>query len=376
MKIGVMTFHASYNCGSMLQAFALQQTLKRKYDANVEIIDYSNWHQRNMYNLFDIRPNKNAIIYDLKIMPYISIMQKLRADYKKFLKTQLILSPKRYTRWSQLPGVEKNYDMLIAGGDQVWNIRCRDHDDAYYLNFAKNIQKVAYSPSLGAQNILQYAENPNVYQNYLEEFDKLSVREGNGQKWLQELTGREIPIVADPTLLLTTEEWKNWLPLEQIKGDYIFNYAFYHDRPETNQAIFEISKRLNMPVYTIDYKSWCLYKLSKYGIQKYKNAGPVTMVSLMKNASLVLTQSFHGTLFAAMFGRPFWSYHAPQINNPNDDRATYLLKQLGLSERYVVIDELAKRDDILKKYNMELVNENIKRMRENAFDYIDSFMKK
>lgn len=376
MKIGVMTFHASYNCGSMLQAFALQQTLIRKYGAEVEIIDYSNWHQRNMYNLFDMRPNKNAMKYDFAILPHISVMQKLRLDYKKFLNTHLIVTNKRYTRWNQLPGVEKAFDMLIAGGDQVWNIRCRDHDDAYYLNFAKNIRKVAYSPSLGAQNVLEHAQDPNVYRGYLKDFECLSVREGNGQKWLQELTGCEIPIIADPTLLLTPEEWKEWLPLEDIKGKYIFNYAFYHDRPETNRAIQQISKKLNMPVYTIDYKSWCLYKLTEYGIEKYKNAGPIAMVSLMKNASLVLTQSFHGTLFAAMFGRPFWSYHAPQINNPNDDRATYLLNQLGLIDRYVVIDELAKKDedDLLRKYDTNAVNLNIQRMREKAFLYIDSFM--
>lgn len=376
MKIGIMTFHASYNCGSMLQAFALQQTLMRKYGASVEIIDYSNWHQRNMYNLFDIRPNITALKYDVKILPHVRVMQKMRRDYRSFINNFLVLSPQRYSRWNQLPGVERNYDMLIAGGDQVWNIRCRDHDDAYYLNFAKDIRKVAYSPSLGAQNIMVHAQDPNKYRKYLEDFEMISVREGNGQIWLEELTGKKIPIIADPTLLLTPEEWNDWLPLNKIEGDYIFNYAFYHDRIETNRAISKISNELNMPVYTIDYKSWCIYKLSQYGIERYESAGPIAMVSLMKNAKLVLTQSFHGTLFAAMFGRPFWSYHAPQIQNPNDDRATYLLKQLGLSERYVVIDDLVNRNDVMEQYDTEEVGRNIDRMRASAFSYIDSFMKK
>jgi len=54
MKIGIITFHASLNCGSMLQAFALQEILEKKYHADVEVINYSNWGQRNYYANWDL----------------------------------------------------------------------------------------------------------------------------------------------------------------------------------------------------------------------------------------------------------------------------------------------------------------------------------
>ena len=38
MKIGILTFHNSHNCGSMLQALALQTVLENRYNATVRIM--------------------------------------------------------------------------------------------------------------------------------------------------------------------------------------------------------------------------------------------------------------------------------------------------------------------------------------------------
>ena len=57
-KIGIITFHSSHNCGSMLQAYALQTVLEKRYGAEVEIIDFSNKGSRNLYGLFDFRLKK------------------------------------------------------------------------------------------------------------------------------------------------------------------------------------------------------------------------------------------------------------------------------------------------------------------------------
>lgn len=374
MKIGIMTFHASYNCGSMLQAYALQQALTRRYDADVRIIDYSNWQQRMMYGLLDFRPRRSSLRDDLKKLPYLREIQSQRRDYQAFSDTFLKKTEKSYMRPAQLNGIEKDFDLLIAGGDQVWNICCGDHDDAYFLNFAHDVRKVAYSPSLGAQNILEKAPDPQVYRRYLEDFERISVREGNGKKWLEALTGRDVPVAADPVTLFTREEWCEMLPLEDVPGSYIFNYAIYFNRPETIAAIQKISQKLGMPVYVMDAKSYCLYRLSEYGIQRYPHSGPLAALSLMKNAALVLNQSFHGALLSALFERPFWAYHAPFIRSPQDDRTTFLLNQLDLEERYVNIDELVQRKELMPEDKREETLRRLSVMRENAYSYMDSFM--
>ena len=95
----------------------------------------------------------------------------------------------------------------------------------------------------------------------------------------------------------------------------------------------------------------------------------------MKNASLVLTQSFHGTLFSALFNRPFWSYNWEGMHNPEDDRAIAILNQLGLENRYQMIEDLAKNKDILQPIDYQAVNEKIETLRKQALAYIEKCLK-
>lgn len=374
MKIGILTFQASHNCGSMLQAYALRETLARKYHADVELINYSNYVSRCIYGLLDTRPEKVAIRRNIQTFTHLGDVWESRRWYNAFSKTYLVKSDKCCKNPSALSRIAHRYDMIIAGGDQVWNVRCQDAGKEFYLNFTDNIRKVAYSPSLGGSNILKYADDLAAYKKYLLDFEALSVREPNGQTWLQELTGREVPIICDPTMLLTPEEWTSWLPVPEIKGNYIFNYAFYHNRAQTNEVLKKISEKTGMPIYVMDYKSFSFYKLSQYNIEKYEMSGPLAFLGLMKNASLVLTQSFHGTLFSALFNRNFWSYNWEEQHNPDDDRAVAILQQIGLEDRYRMIDDLLHQD-VMEPIDFMPVNRRIQNFRAESFQYIDSFMK-
>lgn len=241
MKIGILTFQASHNCGSMLQAYALREVLARKYNADVEIINYSNYVSRCIYGYIDPRPQKRAIKNNIATLTHMKTVIESRKWYNSFSNTYLVKSVEYCKNPKDLRKISSKYDLIIAGGDQVWNVRCQDAGKEFYLNFTDDVKKVAYSPSLGGSNILKYADNLEDYKTYLSGFEHLSVREPNGQKWLQELTGREVPIICDPTMLLTAEEWTEWLPIPEIEGNYIFNYAFYHNRSETNEALEKIA---------------------------------------------------------------------------------------------------------------------------------------
>lgn len=124
----------------------------------------------------------------------------------------------------------------------------------------------------------------------------------------------------------------------------------------------------------MDYKSYDYYKLNRYGIKKSSLSGPLAFLGLMKNASLVMTQSFHGTLFSALFNRKFWSYNWEGMHNPDDDRAIAILEQFGLPDRYQMLDELLKTD-LLEPINYGEVNIKIDKFRKKSYQYIDLFMK-
>lgn len=381
MKIGIITFHASHNCGSMLQAYALCKVLRDEYHQDAELIDFSNSGSRQMYSLWNNkmfyrsgRPNMNVWKTNVSNLFHYKAVKSVMNDYEDFSSKYLPKSKGTYKNTKQLKGIEQNYDMLISGGDQVWNICCTDADDAYFLSFAHNIKKVAYSPSLGAMNILKYAKNPDKYRKYLLDYKYLSVRELNGQKWLKELLGVDVPIVSDPTLLLSADEWCEALPIPNVEGKYIFNYAFSYGNEENNKILKLISDKYNLPVYIIDAKSYYRYDLgNKYGFKLYEQSGPLAFIGLMKNAEMVLTQSFHGSLFAAKFNRCFWSYKNAIVRNPDDDRARCVLNQLGLIDRYQTFSDLLHMD-LKTPIDYNSVNQILGELSKNGKDYISKVL--
>lgn len=88
-KIGIITFHSSHNCGSMLQAYALQTVLEKRYGAEVEIIDFSNKGSRNLYGLFDFRLKRSALKHNLLTIRYWKLVNQYRRDYINFKETIL-----------------------------------------------------------------------------------------------------------------------------------------------------------------------------------------------------------------------------------------------------------------------------------------------
>lgn len=374
MKIGIITFHASLNCGSMLQAFALQEVLKKKYNADVQIINYSNLGQRCYYAKWDVFPRLSVIKGNIKALPYYEIIEKVRKDYHSFEEEYFNLSSSKLLKhYYELKGIDDKYDIIIAGGDQVWNVRCRDADKAYFLSFVKNAKKVAYSPSLGARNINKVTLNPKKYAKLVKDFDFLSVRENNGQKWLKQLTGIDVPIIADPTMLLTSEEWEQSLPIKNINEDFILFYAFSYSDEKNNEIMKKISEKVKMPIYIIDGKSWAVNRLDNYGIKLWKQSGPIGFLNLMKNAKLVFVQSFHGIVFSALFHKTFWSLRNVKVKNPDDDRAKVILKQTGLENRAITYDELLERN-LYESIEYREVDEKIQKMRDKAFSYIEEFL--
>lgn len=373
MNIGIITFHASLNCGSMLQAYALQSILQNKYNQNVEIINYSNIGQRNYYAQWDFFPRPKILKNNFKALGCKKEIKKMKDDYSEFSSKYFNITTKLIKHRKALDKIENKFDIVIAGGDQVWNVKCRDADKAYFLSFVKNAKKVAYSPSLGARNINKYALNPQKYAELLKKFDYLSVRENNGQKWLKELTGLDVPIVADPTLLYTGEEWKKLIPVEQVEQEYIFYYAFSYSDRENIENLKKVSQKYNMPVYIIDGKSWAINKLENDGIKLWKKEGPLGFISMMVNAKIVLVQSFHGIVFSALFHKTFWSLRKNKIINTDDDRAKVILNQLQLNDRAITYDELSNLN-LMKCIDYTIPDKQIETMRKNAFKYIEGFL--
>lgn len=341
-KIGIITFHAANNSGSMLQAYALQSFLKTRYGVESEIIDYSNETQRRMYSIFCMPKNPKDLIRNLLYLPSYRKIAQSEKGYHEF-KKNFVLSEK-VLKAEDIKKFIHKYDCLIAGSDQVWNINAMDFDLTYMLPF-KNIKKVAYAVSLGASNPNKEPNNVE-YKNCIKDFSAISVRENNAKKWIEELVERDVELCVDPTLLIEKSEWLKVTDDWKVEEPYIFWYAMTYKKEQAD-LLQALSKKYNMPVYVMNAKEWVRRNLRRKGIKLAPVGGPGTFLSLVSNASMVITSSFHGSVFSYIYQKNFWYINIHKVKG-NDDRAACLLNQLGLTERYIDKEEAMAKNLLVK----------------------------
>lgn len=370
-KIGIITFHASHNCGSMLQAYALQFVLKNKFNKNVEIINFSNKGQQNLYSCLPKADTLRRFIKNVIYFTNIYQILRCRKEYQKFYQ-YFSLSEKFYQYTNELCEVDNIYEKIITGSDQVWNIKCCDADIAYFLSFSKK-PKYAYAISFGANNVFDYSNNRrNQYIEYCKDFVSISVRENNAKKWVDDALGIKSQICLDPTLLMTKNEWEQQFDLSKrlIEHDYIFCYTFGLNS-KVNKFLKYISKKYKLPVYIIDPKEYVLRFCWKDKIKLAKHYGPISFLNLMKHAHFIITTSFHGTVFSTIFEKTFW--YIDNEKNSLDDRATTLLSQLHLMNRYKSIDYLMKID-LLTPINYNKSKEAINQLKKDSFSFLNGIV--
>jgi hypothetical protein len=259
-------------------------------------------------------------------------------SYDKYIKKHLSVSKESYMVSSEIIEKDLPYDIYLTGSDQVWNVTIADYDEAYFLNFVHSHPKIAYAVSQGAKDINKFSDNPKKIAKYVKDIDFVSVREENGQKWLENLTRTNYPLVLDPTLLHGKEVYA---PIEEdhnINGlknnDFIFIYASPLSREYTS-LIRKFAKKNNLKIVIWHNKIW----LKQFGCMKGfycpREQDPGKYLDLIKNAKIVCTSSFHGVAFATIYRKNFVVLENSGMRAGEDDRMTGFLKRLKLYNRIV-----------------------------------------
>lgn len=372
-KIAIMTFSRAHNYGSILQAYALQKYITENYDCECDIIDFSNQNQTEMYSVFKKNNSIKNIIKNIIGFCFYPIMNREFNDFENFINKNLKFSKKQYKNSNEMDELNEIYDIFISGSDQVWNIKCRDADDAYFLNYVHDKKKIAYAPSFGAQDINTCSNEPEKYKKYLNDFDCLSIRENNGKKWIKNLIGKEVPVLIDPTMFYKKEEWYNLMSEPFIKKPYILYYSF-HFTQEVNKAVKKISRKLGLPVVILSAHAWIYNTCSLYGFSLAKHSSPAEFLRLINDATIVLSNSFHGTVFSAIYEKNFWFLYG-SIQDPTDDRALTLVKQIGIEDRILKLEEIDNCNfNVMPNY--EEVDKKLNNLRKDAFDYLNRSIEK
>ncbi len=375
-KIGILTFHASHNNGSMLQALALQHVLRHTYGVDAEIIDFSNAAQRNMYAPLPRVTNWKKLVKRMLWLTNYRQLQKQYDDFSGFSQQYFRLSSRTYRTADELREDAHRYSAIVAGSDQVWNIKCTDADDAYYLNFAGDVPRYAYAVSFGANNPFMLQHEAGYYENLLKSFRRISVREKNAQKWIEQATGEQVPVCLDPTMLLNRTQWEELVDVGNapvITGDYIFYYCFSITE-DVQRFLMRMSNKYRMPVYFLDPKEWTLKSCWRNRIRLVKEYGPAVYINLVKYARLFITTSFHGTAFATIYEKCFWYIKNKDQDPEKDDRALTFLTQLDLMDRFRSIEELEQMD-LLQGEDFSEAYRRLILLRENANAFLEKMVR-
>lgn len=371
LNVGLLTTHACMNYGGVLQAFALQNTIESLGYA-CTIINYKpQLHNIREHPLQFVAQRKAAIS---KICLSIIHFHQLKTRFERFdafRAKRLKVEPSSTVLPSEIEKETAKYDAICCGSDQLWNLSQKDNRDrAYMLDFPKKAYRFSYAVSFG-DGLHVCKDRIEQAIPLLQRFDRISVREPEGEAFLEK-HGLEADITVDPTLLADISLWDS-LPDHDIIGEpYILVYGFEnaHQRYEdliavTRRTSRQLGLRVINPVIAPP--------LARAGFDSCFECGPEEFVNLVRHARIVCTNSFHGSVFSFLMKRPFLCVFGSK--GVKEARKANFLREFDLEHRAVVADKEFDIDALLQADEAQSY-EKLKLSRQDSLRWLRETLKR
>lgn len=377
-KIGLVCV-TNHNYGSILQTFALQ-TIVNNLGVETEIVRYNESkfskirrlrNKEYMRTRFKVIEKKITLTFLYR--KYSHLLQERNIAFSKFISTNLKFSDVLFSL-SELNRKAYNYDTVLLGSDQVW------HPMNLYMNFftlnfvPDKIIKAAYAPSFGVSKIPKsYKES---YRKYINRIQYLSCREAAGVDIIYDLTGKKPPMVCDPTMLLSKEDWLQVLP---GKTKYPFKYIFCYfigDNPEQRELVLKLKETTGYKIITLLHIDEYISSDSNYGDYTPFDVDPLDFLELIKNAEYIMTDSFHASVFSILFHKAFFTFNRFENikEKSTNSRIDSLLGVLDLTERRVSSKDTIEILLNKKEIDFEAVDLKLFHFREASLNYLRTIL--
>lgn len=381
-KTAIVSCYFQHNYGSMLQAYATQMALDKLGYEN-ETIDISGFNReiRKAKLLYFAKASlssdifftkigraKAAVVHKLRNNGYTNNIELRNMAFEKFEKANFRMSPV-YKSKKDLADNCSRYKAVLVGSDQLWlpgNIAA----DYYTLNFVPNdINTVAYATSFGQSYLPK--DSTNLAKRFLRNIKHISVREESGAKLVNNITGRKVPVVCDPTLLFDDKEWmiiQEDVPL--IKNEYILVY-FLGNNPLHREFVTKLKKETGLMVVCLPHIDEYVKADEDCSDLKLYDIDPGQFLNLIRNARYVCTDSFHCSVFSMQYEKEFFTFKRFSDTNKQstNSRLDTIFNIPGLGGRLILGDE--DIETLLKiKTDYSLVKEHIKKNKEESFKYL------
>ena len=328
MRIGIITQPLYANYGGVLQNWALQQVLIKLGHEPITI-DYLPTRSIKSFILSTI---KSLILWFIPLRRRKFLQRKYKRKYlfEGFIARHIMKTEVCY-QYSMNYIEQYKLEALIVGSDQVWRPMYNDCLYDMFLQFAENFKgkKIAYAASFGVDNWEFSDEQTKICSSLIKQFDVISVREYSGKSLCKNYLGVDAVNVLDPTLLVSKDEYiKLCVDIPVVKERFLAAYVL-DSSDEVDKIIAEEASRRGLIVrrYSADAKA-------ELTVEEW--------IAIFRDASFVVTDSFHGTVFSILFENPFRCV-------ANRDRGN------------------ARFEDLLDKYNSGELDE----WRKNSFSLLN-----
>lgn len=346
MRVSIATFHRADNYGAVLQAYALQKTLT---DLGVDslFLEFNESDRKTEPFDGDVRKAPLAFVERLREAgkARTALFDAFRSRYMR------CSVPYRVEQAGELDG---QYDVFLAGSDQIWNLRLPEADARYFLPFASPKKRVSYAASFGMDEIPDHLKD--WYAERLAGFREISVREERGRELVQELTGRDCTVCLDPVLLLDYADWQAFTTSCGEKP-YLFLYMVGYDSELAAQARHEAERR------GLELRTAMASFIPQYGLSAWSSVGVEQWLSLIGGCEGVFTNSFHCTAFAMIFGRPVMTALLKDDLGQRNGRLEELLRLGGIERQgelaSVTADDFALRIQNRKRESLDYLRRSL-----------------
>ncbi len=371
-KVGLITYYGD-NYGGILQAYALQQIVNANgFDCELVSNDFLNKKSGSkrmkdiFYNLsFAI---KNPFNYLAKRKTYHQFAPHNAIKAKKFetfRRENLRIHKTGYLSYGEYLQNPPQYDVYLCGSDQIWNPNLYCDNGFYFAGFAPDdALKVSYASSVGVSTVNK--KQAAFMAPLLNRFDVISTREQKGADIINAISEKKARVVLDPTLLLNENDWSSVAAPRMIEEPYVFCYLF-GEREYIADVKKKVKEWAGMKVVCVPFVP---RELSSDD-EKIFDAGPAEFISLIKNASLVLTDSFHATAFSINMKTPFISLCRFDKSDKKsmNDRLVTILNMVGLSDRLVDANDTIS-NDFLYDIDFEMAHKFLDEKRQNDRNFL------
>ena len=358
MKIGILTYYGVHNHGAVLQANALKTILSNiGYECGFLAFE------RSYSNITSEQTSKYKI--GLCSIPFYAkyLLEKGPGNILYNLKKRKTLSTFRMKNLPMIGSYEDfTGDLIIIGSDEVFSLEI-------------GVNPILYGNNLKAKHVISYAASfgPTTYEDIakqnqtdmiargLSKLDAVSVRDRNSAQTVEKVTGIRAAIVCDPVILYGyREEMNSFYP--PIKN-YILVYSYDKNLNNENEYrhIVEYAEKHSLKIVSVGYyHRWC----------KSIDATPFELLSWVKSAKLIVTDTFHGAVMSIICNTPA----VVKLRN-NQNKLSFLLEEYGLSRRAISsFEELGQVAAMPVEFAE--VNKHLAERRDYSMEYLNGALAK